>query len=170
MSPAGDELDEVDPVEWTRQRSADTGQPAPELFVTTVALMRTHQQVITAIDELLKEHDITRTGWMVLTTLQMSEAHARPLGQLGRHMLVHPTTVTLVVDQLEKRGLVRRARHPTDRRTILAELTDAGARVAEKASAALAERGFGLGPLDAAAALRLQESLKDVRDVVDHPR
>jgi DNA-binding MarR family transcriptional regulator len=170
VSPAGDELDEVDPVEWTRRRSSDTGQPAPELFVTMVALMRTHQQVITAIDELLKEHDITRTGWLVLSTLQMSEAHARPLGQLGRHMLVHPTTVTLVVDQLEKRGLVRRARHPTDRRTILAELTDAGARVAEKASAALAERGFGLGPLDPDAALRLQESLKDVRDVVDHAR
>jgi hypothetical protein len=42
--------------------------------------------------------------------------------------------------------------------------------VAEKASAALAERGFGLGPLDPDAALRLQESLKDVRDVVDHAR
>jgi DNA-binding MarR family transcriptional regulator len=85
-------------------------------------------------------------------------------------MLVHPTTVTLVVDQLEKRGLVRRTRHPTDRRTILAELTDAGARATEKASAALAERGFGLGALDLDAARRLRESLGDAREVADRAR
>lgn len=159
MAAAGDESD---PVEWTRRRWSEAGQPEPELFATMAALMRSHQQMITAIDEVLKEHDITRTGWLVLSTLQMSEAHARPLGQLGRYMLVHPTTVTLVVDQLEKRGLVRRTRHPTDRRTILAELTEAGVRAAEKAGASLVERGYGLGSLDPDAARRLRESLRGV--------
>jgi len=40
--------------------------------------------------------------------------------------MVHPTTVTVALDQLEKRGLVRRKPHPTDRRTPLAVLTPAG--------------------------------------------
>jgi DNA-binding MarR family transcriptional regulator len=160
MSSLGEDLDRVD---WTRERWADEGQPAPELFATMAELMRAHQYMVTAIDEVLKEHDVTRTGWLLLCTLQMSEGRARPLGQLGRRMLVHPTTVTLVIDQLEKRGLVQRTRHPTDRRTILAELTDAGARAAEAASAALAGCGYGLGSLDAESVARLQESLKDVR-------
>jgi DNA-binding MarR family transcriptional regulator len=163
VGPADDGLDQSDPVEWARRRWSEIEQPAPELFATMVALMRSHQQITTAMDDLLKEHDITRTGWLVLSTLQMSDAHARPLGQLGRHMMVHPTTVTLVVDQLEKRGLVRRTRHPTDRRTILAELTDAGARAAEKAGAALAERGYGLGGLDVEEARRLRECLAAIQ-------
>ena len=164
MSTPPDELDDVDPVEWTRGRWSDEGQPAPELFATMAALMRTHQQVVSSIDEVLKEHDITRTGWLLLGTLQISRAHARPLGQLGRQMLVHPTTVTLVLDQLEKKGLVQRTRHPTDRRTILAELTEAGGRAAEAANTALAERGYGLGPLPVDDARRLRERLKDVLD------
>lgn len=164
MSAAPDGLDGVDPIEWTRERWSDEGQPAPELFATLAALMRTHQQVVSSIDEVLKEHDITRTGWLLLSMLQLSRAHAQPLGQLGRQMLVHPTTVTLVLDQLEKKSLVQRTRHPTDRRTILAELTEAGARAAEAANAALAERGYGLGTLPVDDARQLQSSLKNVRD------
>jgi DNA-binding MarR family transcriptional regulator len=170
MSTAPDELDDVDPVEWTRGRWSDEGQPAPELFATMAALMRTHQQMVSAIDDVLKEHDITRTGWLLLSTLQISRAHARPLGQLGRQMLVHPTTVTLVLDQLEKKGLVQRTRHPTDRRTILAELTEAGARAAEQANESLARCGYGLGPLAVDDARRLQESLKNVHESPEDAR
>lgn len=58
--------------------------------------------------------------------------------------MVHPTTITLVIDQLEKRGLVSRSPHPTDRRTVLASLTPEGLRVLDDTSRALADVGFGL--------------------------
>src|ERR1700759_1185084 len=112
----------TDPVDWTRRRWAEEKQPAPEHFAAMASLMRAHQHMTSAMDEVLKAHELTRTGFLLLSTLRMAGAHSRPLGRLGRQMMVHPTTVTLVIDQLEKRGLVCRARHATDRRTILAEL------------------------------------------------
>jgi DNA-binding MarR family transcriptional regulator len=57
--------------------------------------------------------------------------------------------VTNAVDRLEGQAFVRRAPHPTDRRTTLVELTDAGRAVAAKATAELNASVFahpGLSP------------------------
>ena len=112
---------------------------------------------------MLKGHALTRTGYMVMITLQMSEGSARPLGQLSKRLLVHPTTVTMVIDQLENGGLVVRRPHPTDRRTVLAELTPAGHKAATTASKALAAGGFGLPDIDDETAERITEDLRRVR-------
>ena len=72
-------------------------------------------------------------------------SHVRqPLGRLSKALLVHPTTITVAIDQLEGAGLVRRVPHPSDRRTVLAQLTRAGHDMAERASDSLAPIGFGL--------------------------
>ena len=120
------------------------GQPAADQFTAMVAILRTHQAMTASIDATLRTHDLTRTGYLLMTTLQLSRDGTRPLGQLSRHLMVHPTTVTLALDQLEKRNLVKRNPHPTDRRTILAVLTPAGQEVLDKATKALADADFGL--------------------------
>lgn len=53
-----------------------------------------------------------------------------PLAQqaIGERQRVDRTTVTGMVDELEGLGLVRRARHPTDRRAHLVTLTAPGRR------------------------------------------
>lgn len=152
-----------DPVAWTRERWAEEGEAAPEHFAAMAALMRAHQQMTAVLDEVLKGHDLTRTGYLLLSTLRVARARSRPLGRLGRQMMVHPTTVTLVIDQLEKRGLVQRTRHASDRRTILAQLTPEGEAAVSRASADLAEHGFGLGGIDATQAIRLTDELATVR-------
>ena len=78
--------------------------------------------------------------------------------------MVHPTTVTLALDQLEKRNLVKRHPHPTDRRTILARLTPAGRQVLDKATKALADNDFGLTGVDDALSSRVVEILGEVRE------
>jgi DNA-binding MarR family transcriptional regulator len=93
----------------------------------------------------------------------MSDGFARPLGQLSKRLLVHPTTVTMVIDQLENAGLVGRKPHPTDRRTVLAVLTPAGNQAASAASTALSAVGFGLPGIDDATADRITEDLRLVR-------
>src|SRR5690349_7706650 len=50
----------------------------------------------------------------------------QPLGEVAERILLTTGSVTYVIDQLEKQGLVRRRPCPTDRRVIYAELTDAG--------------------------------------------
>lgn len=152
-----------DSVEWMRERWVEEGEPRPEHFAAMAALLRTHQVVVATMERVLRGQDLSRTAYLLMTTLQMSRDRTRPLGQLSRHLIVHPTTITLVIDQLEKRGLVSRAPHPTDRRTVLATLTGEGSAVVEKASVALADVGYGLTGVSPQLAITLTEILRGVR-------
>ena len=153
-----------DPVQWSREQWVAHHQPAPSQFTAMVAILRTHQAMTAAIDVVLRGHDLTRTGYLLMTTLQLSRDGTRPLGQLSRHLMVPPTTVTLSLDQLEKRGLVKRNPHPTDRRTILAVLTPAGRDVLDSATKALAGADFGLSGVDDALSERVVDVLGEVRE------
>ena len=54
------------------------------------------------------------------------------MGELGELFGQSPRSMTVLVDGLEKEGLVRRVPHANDRRVTLVEITDAGRRLAEK--------------------------------------
>ncbi|MFE3543888.1 MarR family winged helix-turn-helix transcriptional regulator [Nocardia sp. NPDC059177] len=54
-----------------------------------------------------------------------------PAGQLADKHLKSPNNFTLVITNLEKRGLVRREKAPNDRRVVLIELTPAGREIVE---------------------------------------
>jgi DNA-binding MarR family transcriptional regulator len=152
-----------DAVEWSREHWIAGGQPAPEQFTAMAAILRTHQAMTASIDATLRVYDLTRTGYLLMTTLQLSRDGTRPLGQLSRHLMVHPTTVTLALDQLEKRRLLKRKPHPTDRRTILATLTPAGRELLDKVTQDLADASFGLGGVDDKLAARVVSVLRQVR-------
>jgi DNA-binding MarR family transcriptional regulator len=153
-----------DPVEWSREQWIAHDQPAPDQFTAMVAILRTHQAMTASIDATLRTHELTRTGYLLMTTLQLSRDGTRPLGQLSRHLMVHPTTVTLALDQLEKRKLVKRNPHPSDRRTILAVLTPAGLQILDKATKALADNDFGLAGVDGELSRQVIDVLGDVRE------
>ena len=61
--------------------------------------------------------------------------------------MIHPTSVTNIVDRLESQGLVRRVDHPTDRRTTLCEITDEGRALVDKATAAVTAVDLGIAGL-----------------------
>lgn len=61
----------------------------------------------------------------------------RTLADLHRLMDVAPTVVTGIVDRLEKRGLIVRQVHPTDRRKHRMVLTTAGRQAMAVGTAAL---------------------------------
>ncbi|MEU0073811.1 MarR family transcriptional regulator [Streptomyces sp. NPDC006332] len=54
------------------------------------------------------------------------------MSELGESLGMSPRNMTVLVDGLEKEGLVRRVSHPHDRRIKLVELTEAGTRVAQQ--------------------------------------
>lgn len=157
---------DVDPVEWTRQAWSDGQLPSPDHFAAMAALLRTHQAVVAEMDRQLKPHGLSRTAYLLMATLLISRDDTRPLGQLSRHLMVHPTTVTLVIDQLENRGLVTRRPHPTDRRTVLAALTDAGREAVTKANEDLATIQFGLPGVSEPLAQRTTAVLRQIRTKV----
>ncbi|HEV2036081.1 MAG TPA: MarR family transcriptional regulator [Candidatus Dormibacteraeota bacterium] len=53
--------------------------------------------------------------------------------RLFKGLMLSSAGITSRLDRLEKRGLVRRTRDPNDRRGVLVELTDEGARTLEEA-------------------------------------
>ncbi len=67
--------------------------------------------------------------------LVLDRAGAIVQRQLGEALRCTPRYVTAIVDDLEGEGLVRRERHPTDRRATLVVLTDAGAAAAARMTA-----------------------------------
>ena len=153
---------EFDPLDWVLEHWQAQDRPDAEHFLAVSALFRTHQAVTARQDELLKQFDLTRTGYLLMVTLFLSKDQSRPLGQLSKQLMVHPTTITLVVDQLEERRILARAAHPTDRRTTVVKLTKAGRELADKVTAAMAKVNFGIAiPQDMA--VELVELLRNVR-------
>jgi DNA-binding MarR family transcriptional regulator len=82
------------------------------------------------------------------------------LRTLAEQLAADPPYVTLMVDDLQERGLVRRMPHPEDRRAKLVELTAAGRAAAARADAILDEPPAALRDVpaeDLAALLRVLE-------------
>ena len=63
-----------------------------------------------------------------------------PPSQIARHIMVNSSTVTGIIDRLEKKGLVERWRISHDRRVITIQLTEAGTKLAENAPPPIQQR------------------------------
>lgn len=90
--------------------------------------------------------------------------------RLSAAVSLSPATVTMILDNLETRGLVERYRSTEDRRIVHSRLTRKGSEVLAKAPAYLHERfvaGFAqLGPARQETILR---ALEDVADLMGAP-
>jgi DNA-binding MarR family transcriptional regulator len=95
--------------------------------------------------------------------LYLSRQGALPLGKIGKRLQVHPTSVTSLIDGLEKQGYVIREPHDTDRRTILAAITPKGREVAAAATADLNDTRFTTEPLSDDDLEALSETLRPLR-------
>ena len=63
-----------------------------------------------------------------------------PLGELTKNVFLNKSTVTGIVDRLERRGLVRRTRISNDRRQIHVEITDEGRNFLDSAPTPLQDK------------------------------
>jgi len=69
------------------------------------------------------------------------------MGELAAELGIDRPNATVLVDDLESQGLVRRRPHPTDRRAKLVETTRKGKAVARRADAILATPPAALSAL-----------------------
>jgi DNA-binding MarR family transcriptional regulator len=101
-------------------------------------------------------------SWTRVLVLRRLAAQPHTLRALAERLAVDPPYVTVMVDDLEERGLVQRMPHPEDRRAKLVELTAAGRATAARADAILDEPPAALHDApaeDLAAVLRVIERL-----------
>ncbi|HWG26570.1 MarR family transcriptional regulator [Actinospica sp.] len=127
------------------------------------SLMRAHQLVLAEVDAIVKPYGLTFARYEALVLLVFSKKGSLPLSKIGERLQVHPTSVTNIIDRLEKSDLVTRRPNPNDGRGVLAEITEQGRRVAEKATADLMAAEFGLGALSTEQHDSLFATLRDLR-------
>jgi DNA-binding MarR family transcriptional regulator len=98
------------------------------------------------VDRRMVQHDITDAQWKPLWMLKLGRASNAI--ELAREMDIDAGAVTRMVDRLEAKGLIERARSEADRRVVHLRLTAAGEAVAKKVPFVLASvnndflRGF----------------------------
>lgn len=80
-------------------------------------------------EAIFADQDLTFTQWISLMGLR--EGVAETSADLARHLNHDAGAVTRVVDELEKRGLLRRERSKADRRVVKLILTPQGKAVAK---------------------------------------
>jgi len=137
-----------DPIEEAaRQWEAHWGPGAVAPMRAVTSVMRVQQILLARLNELLDPYALTFPRYEALMLLFYSRRGALPLGKIGARLQVHPTSVTNLIDGLERQGLAERTPHPTDRRTTLAAITPKGKQAARAATEVLNAEGFGLLPL-----------------------
>jgi len=72
------------------------------------------------------QHGLSEGRFQILVRLHHTPSGRMTMGDLAETLDVSPRTVTGLVDNLERDGLVKRVDDPGDRRTVHAELTDQG--------------------------------------------
>src|SRR5687767_10954937 len=132
-----------DPIDEAR-RHWESRWGRGDAMAAATAVMRVQQIVLGAVDEALRPFDLTFARYEALVLLQFSRKGSLPLGKMGERLMIHPTSVTNIVDRLEAQGLVRRVDHPTDRRTTLCEITDDGRRLVGEATDAVTAVDLGI--------------------------
>jgi len=143
---------------WTRQWP-DAATP----MAAATSIMRAQQIVLGAVDAALKPFELTFARYEALVLLSFSKSGALPLGKMGQRLMIHPTSVTNIVDRLVRDGLVERVDHPSDRRTTLARITASGRELVARATLAVNDVDFGLGSLGDDAQSDLVRVIRDLR-------
>jgi DNA-binding MarR family transcriptional regulator len=160
VSGTGDESDVVLHAarEW-RQEIDDLAS----LFAI-VSLNRMTKLADENISELLRSHQITFPRFTALARLYWTDRPGVPLGEIAQFLLVHPTSITSVVDRLERDGLAVRSPHPTDRRATLASITPKCRELIRKMTPQLIEQGWGFRQVSRDKLVKLALLLREIRE------
>lgn len=129
-----------------------------------LALQRATHVTLHALAADLADLDLTASEINALANL--ADGRARTVSELGADIGSRPTTVTSVLDRLERRGLIRRGARPGDRRVVVVELTPSGHTVAARVRRAVEDlEGRALAGLPPATVDGLRTALRALTKV-----
>jgi DNA-binding MarR family transcriptional regulator len=161
---------EFDAIAEARRQWEARDWPAPSAMAAATSIMRAQQIVQARVDDALRSFDLSFARYEALVLLYFSRSGALPLGKMGDRLMLHPTSVTNIVDRLEASGYAERTPHPTDRRTTLATITPEGRRITEKATESVSAANIGMGDLTVEELDTITSSLRRLRvDFGDFP-
>ena len=90
---------------------------------------RTANLVLPQLEALFADNELTFSQWTVLMALR--ELQASTSAEIARNICHDAGSLTRILDQLERRGLIARQRSEADRRVVTLTLTPRGADLVE---------------------------------------
>ena len=127
-----------DPIDEARRQWVNhKWTEAADGMAAVTSIVRVQQIMLQRIDTVLRPLDLTFARYEILMLLSFTKHGSLPMTRMGTLLQVHPTSVTSAVDRLEAQGFVERLPHPSDRRAVLASITDLGRMRAAAATTAL---------------------------------
>lgn len=91
-------------------------------------LLRTAEALQQGIAEILRAHSLSSAQYNALRILRGAGAGGLACREIGERMVTRDPDITRLLDRLEDRKLVTRARDPRDRRVIVTRITGTGLR------------------------------------------
>ncbi|HEX7831286.1 MAG TPA: MarR family transcriptional regulator [Thermoanaerobaculia bacterium] len=91
-----------------------------------LSVLRTADQLTAANTEVLRGANLSHSQYNVLRILRGAGAEGLPCGEISERMIRRDPDLTRLLDRLETRGLVSRARGVADRRVVRASITEEG--------------------------------------------
>jgi DNA-binding MarR family transcriptional regulator len=93
------------------------------------------QQLQEALErQLQRDSSMPHAYYLILAMLSEAPDRSMTMSELAEITRFSPSRLSHAVARIEETGWVRRVRHPTDRRTTIAELTDEGLAVLRRAA------------------------------------
>jgi len=140
-------------------------RPEPSSVATVVRELTTAYRALQSCEaHHLRRHDLTPAQADVICAL--GSHHAVSCRELAESALVSRGSLSGILERLERRGLIRRTPSRKDRRMMLIELTDSGAKILAEIepdrTMALARR---LDRLDARQQTTIVDALKELRHI-----
>lgn len=135
----------------------------PLAMASATSIMRVQQVLLGDFDLIVGRHGLTFARYEALVLLAFSREGRLPMSKMGKRLMVHPTSVTNIVQRLVGQGLVERAPNPADGRGMLATITPGGREVVESATRDLVAAGFSLDSLTPDEQVQLFALLRKVR-------
>ncbi len=94
-----------------------------------VNLQRTADALLMGVEKTLKPSGLSPTQYNVLRILRGAGPEGLACGEVASRMFTRDPDMTRLLDRLETRGLVTRAREEDDRRVVTTRITPAGLRL-----------------------------------------
>jgi DNA-binding MarR family transcriptional regulator len=115
-----------------RKRKIEGKTRAPETPLEAqvfVSLLRTADALARGAEALLKPSGLSATQYNVLRILRGAGAEGLACREVGGRMISRDPDITRLLDRMETRGLIARARGDEDRRVVRTRITAEGLRV-----------------------------------------
>ena len=99
----------------------------PPASAAFLAIVQAAEEMQRGVAELLKTRELSLAQYNVLRILRGAGPDGATCSDVGANLVRHDPDVTRLLDRLERRGLIDRARDTKDRRVVRTRITKAGA-------------------------------------------